>query len=206
MRFVAMIFGVVVWCAATTVAAGHDVTSHWSASAPGSNTHLVYADVVAVEPLVERHTITKPRQCSVVSHRSTSYSHSRHQHRHRDYADSHGSHGSAAATFFGGLIGGLVGNQFGGGSGRKALTIGGAIVGASIANQASRDRRDWSDPHPAQHRCSTELETREVEEIAGYLVHYRYHGQKFVKRMERDPGERVRIQVQVTPITSESAG
>ncbi|MCZ6711013.1 MAG: hypothetical protein O7B25_11675, partial [Gammaproteobacteria bacterium] len=87
---------------------------------------------------------------------------------------------------------------------RKVLTVAGAILGASIANQVSRDRRDWSDSH-GQRRCSTEFETREVEEIAGYLVHYRYHGQKFVKRMERDPGERVRVEVRVTPITSEPA-
>ncbi|MCZ6710681.1 MAG: glycine zipper 2TM domain-containing protein, partial [Gammaproteobacteria bacterium] len=164
MRFVAMIFGAGVWCAATTVVAGHDATSDWSASVPGSSTYLVYADVVDVEPLVERHTITRPRQeCSVVSYRSTSHSHPRQQHRHSDRADSRGSHASGAATVFGGLIGGLVGNQFGAGSGRKVLTVAGAILGASIANQVSRDRRDWSDSH-GQRRCSTEFETREVEE------------------------------------------
>ncbi|MFP6815814.1 MAG: glycine zipper 2TM domain-containing protein [Pseudomonadales bacterium] len=206
MRFVTSIFGVVVWCAATNVAAGHDATSDWSASAPRSSTYRVYADVVDVEPLVERHTITTPRQeCSVVSDHSSSHSYPRYQHRHSDHADSRGSNTSGIATVVGGLIGGLVGNQFGAGSGRKALTVAGAILGASIANQASRDRRDeYASAEPR--RCSRQFETREVEEIAGYLVRYRYHGQEFVKRMEHDPGERVRVEVAVTPVAWESAG
>ena len=204
MRYVAMIFGVSVWSVATTGLAGHDATGDWGASAAGSG-YSVYADVVDVEPLIERHTLTRPRQeCSVVSYRSTSHSHPRRRHYHGNHADSRGSNANGAATVFGGLIGGLVGNQFGGGNGKKALTVAGAILGASIANQASRERHDRFDAHPEL--CSTEIETREVEEIAGYLVRYRYHGQEFVKRMERDPGERVRVEVLVTPIAWESAG
>lgn len=37
-------------------------------------------------------------------------------------------------TFGGALIGGVIGNQFGGGSGRDVATILGAIIGGSIAN------------------------------------------------------------------------
>ena len=37
-------------------------------------------------------------------------------------------------TFGGALIGGVIGNQFGGGSGKNVATILGAIVGGSIAN------------------------------------------------------------------------
>jgi len=37
-------------------------------------------------------------------------------------------------TFGGALIGGVIGNQFGGGSGRDAATILGAVLGGSIAN------------------------------------------------------------------------
>lgn len=37
-------------------------------------------------------------------------------------------------TFGGALIGGVIGNQFGGGSGRDVATILGAIIGSSMAN------------------------------------------------------------------------
>jgi len=37
-------------------------------------------------------------------------------------------------TFGGALVGGVIGNQFGGGSGRDVATILGAIVGSSMAN------------------------------------------------------------------------
>jgi len=39
-------------------------------------------------------------------------------------------------TFGGALIGGVIGNQFGGGSGRDAATILGAIIGGSIVNNS----------------------------------------------------------------------
>jgi len=41
-------------------------------------------------------------------------------------------------TFGGALIGGVIGNQFGGGSGRDVATILGAIIGGSVANDRRR--------------------------------------------------------------------
>lgn len=38
-----------------------------------------------------------------------------------------------AGSIGGALIGGLIGNQFGGGSGRTIMTAGGAVAGASVA-------------------------------------------------------------------------
>lgn len=42
-------------------------------------------------------------------------------------------------TFGGALIGGVIGNQFGGGSGRDVATILGAIIGGSVANNRVRE-------------------------------------------------------------------
>lgn len=45
-------------------------------------------------------------------------------------------------TFGGALIGGVIGNQFGGGSGQDIATVLGAIIGGSIAhNHQNRERR-----------------------------------------------------------------
>jgi outer membrane lipoprotein SlyB len=43
-------------------------------------------------------------------------------------------------TFGGALIGGVIGNQFGGGSGRDIATVLGAIIGGKMANNRSQDR------------------------------------------------------------------
>ncbi len=43
-------------------------------------------------------------------------------------------------TFGGALIGGAIGNQFGGGSGRDIATVLGAVIGGAVANNRSQDR------------------------------------------------------------------
>ena len=45
--------------------------------------------------------------------------------------------GCAGAAVTGALIGGAVGNQFGGGSGKDILTAGGAVAGGLAANNAA---------------------------------------------------------------------
>ena len=47
---------------------------------------------------------------------------------------------SGAEVFTGFLIGGAIGNQFGGGNGRDAMTVLGALGGASKAGQRKRER------------------------------------------------------------------
>lgn len=43
-------------------------------------------------------------------------------------------------TFGGALIGGAIGNQFGGGSGRDIATVLGAVMGGAVANNRSQDK------------------------------------------------------------------
>lgn len=45
--------------------------------------------------------------------------------------------GCAGATVAGAVLGGAVGNQFGGGSGKDILTAGGAVAGGMAANNAA---------------------------------------------------------------------
>lgn len=45
------------------------------------------------------------------------------------------------ATFGGALLGGVIGNQFGGGSGRTAATILGSIIGGSVAHNRQNTSR-----------------------------------------------------------------
>jgi uncharacterized protein YcfJ len=214
-------------CAGLLFVVGVGVGVFTMSANAGSESYYIYADVVDVEPLVERYTVTEPQQACSATNGSTAYSHSRHRHygrandhsydyhqsydNDREYAHAGSSHSSGAATLLGGVIGGLVGSQFGGGNGKKVLGIAGAIVGASVANQAARHRHDnygsrgyYNSPNRNAHyrpqRCATVMESREIEEVTGYRVRYLYQGQEFVKRVDTDPGDRVRVQVQVTPV------
>ena len=49
-------------------------------------------------------------------------------------------------------------------------------------------------------RCTTTTETRERTVLDGYDVTYLYHGQEFTKRVSEDPGDRIRIRVDVEPV------
>ena len=45
--------------------------------------------------------------------------------------------GCAGATLTGAVVGGALGNQLGGGSGKDILTAGGAVAGGALANNAA---------------------------------------------------------------------
>lgn len=202
-------------CAALLLVLGVCVGVFAMNATASSELYYVYADVVDVEPLIERRTVSQPREtCSETSHRSSAHAHGNHRHydhRYQEYDDGHDhtrradSHGSGVARIIGGVIGGLVGSQFGGGRGSKALAVTGAILGASIGRRVSRHRHEaYASPYVPQ-QCTTVMETREVEEISGYRVRYLYQGQEFTKRVDDDPGDRIRVQVQVTPVAAEPA-
>jgi uncharacterized protein YcfJ len=45
--------------------------------------------------------------------------------------------GCAGATVVGAVVGGALGNQLGGGTGKDILTAGGAVAGGAVANNAA---------------------------------------------------------------------
>jgi uncharacterized protein YcfJ len=98
----------------------------------------------------------------------------------------------------GGVVGGVIGNRFGGGDGRKIETVAGTIAGASIGQEMTRGPSHSYSTY--EDRCRT-YRTRHTEErIIGYDVHYRYNGQEYVTRTDRDPGQRIKVRVTVTPV------
>ena len=64
---------------------------------------------------------------------------------------------STGDTIFGAIIGGAIGNQFGGGKGKDAATILGAIVGADVAN------KNTSKPGGTQRQCQVETRYEETQ-------------------------------------------
>ncbi len=109
--------------------------------------------------------------------------------------------GNGIPVILGGSLGGLLGHQFADGNARDVLTVAGALLGASVAHEVSANRRAARGGYRERvvERCERVDDYEEVRHIEGYEVTYRYRGQTFTKRMDHDPGERVRVRVSVTP-------
>lgn len=140
-----------------------------------------YARVLRVEPITQVVRVDNPHQVcwteQVASHRPA----------RRD---------SATPEIVGGIIGGVVGNQFGHGSGRGIATIAGALLGSSIAHDMERGRGYGrvSYTRPVQ-RCRIDHQYHDQQHVVGYDVEYRYNGRVYHTHMDRDPGNRVPVRV-----------
>jgi uncharacterized protein YcfJ len=91
----------------------------------------------------------------------------------------------AARTLLGAAAGGLLGNQIGGGSGKKVATVVGALAGAQVGNQTARPTTRTV--ATTEQQCNTVMETRTRNN--GYLVSYEYNGQLATVRTNQRPGD-----------------
>ena len=90
-----------------------------------------------------------------------------------------------AGTLLGAAAGGLLGNQVGGGSGKKVATVVGALAGAQLGKQtAERNTRTYT---TTEQQCSTVSETR--SRTSGYLVTYELNGQLQSIKTSKKPGD-----------------
>jgi uncharacterized protein YcfJ len=147
-----------------------------------------YARVIRSEPIIRYVTVRTPvQECWT----DTEY-----------YSVAHRPRGTAGGAIVGAIIGGVIGNQFGHGHHRDNATVLGTLAGAAIGSEVATARAggyettEYSRP---VRRCSTNYQVHEEERIDGYNVIYVYKGQKYATRMPNDPGERLRIRVDVRP-------
>jgi uncharacterized protein YcfJ len=100
---------------------------------------------------------------------------------------------SDADVLAGAIVGGVIGNQFGGGSGKDAMTVLGAIVGA---NRASNRTTDVIVGYQIEERC--ERVSRRVNEpvISSYHIEYIFNGYTYRQETTREYvlGQRVPVQ------------
>ena len=112
------------------------------------------------------------------------------------------THGSATAPIFGAIIGGAIGNAVGHHKRNKQVgTVVGALLGGSIGADIARQNRYRHGPvsYRTEQVCTVVDEFQEEERLTGYRVRYRYAGEIYSTRMGRDPGDRLRVRVRVTP-------
>lgn len=87
---------------------------------------------------------------------------------------------STGDTIAGALIGGAIGNQFGGGSGKDAATVLGAIIGADVANKQGRTRQVITG-YRKERQCQNVTEYKDVrKKVYDYsILTFKYNGQNY---------------------------
>lgn len=147
-----------------------------------------YAKVISSQPIINYVTVKTPvRECWEEMQYYT--------------VDRRPRHGGGGALF-GAILGGVIGHQVGSGRGNDAATVAGTLIGAAIGSESSRKRNEgYGEEHIARpiERCETRFQSHQEERIDGYRVTYRYHGQKYSTVMPHDPGNRIRVRVDVRP-------
>jgi uncharacterized protein YcfJ len=171
------------------------------------------APVVDVEPIVRVVRVQRPRrECWD----ETAYEQpAQPSHGYQGYGSRHSGHRASTAgpTIAGGLVGGVIGRQFGSGDGRDAMTLVGTLIGAAVANDRATARNHYrnsgyrnaayeEERRPVTvERCRVDTESFEEERIEGYNVTYEYHGETYEMRMAEPPrGETIKLRVHATPV------
>ena len=101
-------------------------------------------------------------------------------------------------TVLGAIIGGIIGNRFGKGDGRKATTAAGAVAGGVVGNNLATNA-DNVPKYTTRRHCRRSDGASNQRRVVGYDVEYRYRGEVYASRMSSDPGDRMRVRVSVTP-------
>ena len=94
-----------------------------------------------------------------------------------------------AGTAIGAVAGGLLGNQVGGGDGRKLATVAGAAAGGYAGNQVQKNMQEKNTVSRTETRCKTVYETHTKN--MGYDVRYRLGEEEGEIRMDHKPGPRI---------------
>lgn len=149
----------------------------------GVDTSVKYAKVVSVDPV--RSTVNNPKQ---VCHDETVTHTAPPKDEHR-----------VAGTAIGAVVGGLLGNQVGGGKGKTLATVAGAVGGGYAGNRIQANKQHGQVTSSVERKCETV--NNSTTKIAGYDVRYEYNGVTRTVRMDHDPGDRVQVQEGVTAVS-----
>ncbi|RWU25458.1 hypothetical protein DM813_06985 [Pseudomonas alkylphenolica] len=145
-----------------------------------------YAEVLAVQPV--KQTVKTPREvCKDVTVT-----------RQAPVKDQH----QIAGTVVGALAGGLLGNQIGGGTGKKIATVAGAVGGGYAGNKVQEGMQERDTYTTTQTRCNTVNDLS--EKVVGYDVKYSIGDKVGQVRMDRDPGAQIPLDKEGKLVLSEA--
>jgi uncharacterized protein YcfJ len=145
----------------------------------GDNAHFAWADVLRVDPVYGvTRTATPTQQCydqQVVQQTPSN---------------------KGVGTVLGAVVGGVLGSTIGHGRGNTAAIVGGAVAGGAVGNAVSSGGQAYTSNQTV---CQPGTQVAEQRQIIGYDVEDRYHGDVYMSRLSYDPGERLRVRVNVSP-------
>jgi uncharacterized protein YcfJ len=147
--------------------------------AGADNAHYAWADVLRVDPVYGVvQTSTPTQQCydQQVTQQTPS--------------------NKGIGTVLGAVVGGVLGSTIGHGRGNTAATVGGAVVGGAVGNSVASGGQTYTTDQTV---CQPGSQVTQQRQIIGYDVEYRYHGDVYMSRLSYDPGERLRVRVNVAP-------
>ena len=102
----------------------------------------------------------------------------------------------------GGILGGIIGHQIGKGNGKKLATAMGTLIGAQIGHNAVNGHVESGQSSYTEYeeRCDIRHQVSYEEVIDGYQVTYRYQGEHYQIEMPYNPGKRIKLRIQITPV------
>jgi uncharacterized protein YcfJ len=162
-----------------------------SAHAKRAPSAVDYADVLDVQPIIETYQHRVPTESCWTEKVRNQRPLRRHQ------------NDSLVGTVVGGVIGGAIGHAVGHKKRNKQVgTAVGALLGATIGHDATRSRSSShiESYYTHERRCETVYDTEYRDETVGYWVTYDYQGRQHRTRMNRDPGDRIRVRVTIEPL------
>lgn len=104
-------------------------------------------------------------------------------------------------TGLGALVGGVLGHQVGGGSGKTLATVAGAGVGGYAGNKIQQNAQQNNTYTTTEQRCNTVYDLK--EEPAGFDVVYELNGSKHHLHTNADPGASIPVKDGKLVLTSQ---
>ena len=138
-----------------------------------------YATVTSVEKVYKQYQVKEPYQECYI----------------KETLQNQGD-GSATNEIMGAILGGAIGNKMGKGEGKEVMTLAGIVLGASLANDAEKEK-STGQVVVSQEVCETKVRTSFEQRLDHYLVHIMYEGRELTYTTKNRPFEDV-IKVRVT--------
>ena len=111
-----------------------------------------------------------------------------------------GQEASTADVIASAIFGGLLANQVGGGTGKDAATLLGAIAGADMANKKGKNKQVIVG-HNQQEVCDVVMQQRTVNQVTGYKTYIEFGGNiwQMNTTIPYTTGEFLSVNVDITP-------
>jgi uncharacterized protein YcfJ len=169
-----MINGLVIGAVVAT--AGGAIASYTMFADKAADKGPEYAEVINIEEI--KQTVNTPREvCEDVAVTKKAAVKDEHK---------------IAGTAIGAVVGGLLGNQIGGGSGKKVATVAGAAAGGYAGNKVQGNMQDSDTYTTTERRCQTVTDSH--ENVIGYNVTYKIGEQQGTVRMDEKPGNTIPVE------------